>query len=185
MPVSKALRRLFEVRGLEEEQRRAALASALGELNGLARALSAARAREHDGRSRIAASAQSAECADRVAGLVEMETSRRTIQMLAPRIAAAEHRAAQLRAEYLTSRMERRQVEAVIRETEVLDAAEEGRREQQNADERFGMRRRWDRAREAIRGAAGQSSRQVYEEREMNEGQESAAFPEEELRFKL
>jgi hypothetical protein len=185
MPVSNALRRLLRVRDLEEEQHKAALESALGELHRLESALSTAHGREHAGRLGVAASAHSADRADRVAGLVETEAGRRGVSVLTPWVAAAANRAAQLRAEYLASRVERRQVETVIREAEALDAVDRGRREQQAADEWFGTRRHGMLAQNADRTTAATEPRQIPEKHEMKDSQESSSLPEAELRSNL
>ena len=60
--------------------------------------------------------------------------------MLAPRVAAAEMENIQLRALLLEKRVERRQAETLIEETEARDAVEENRRSQQAIDDWFGTR---------------------------------------------
>ncbi|HWE86714.1 MAG TPA: hypothetical protein VG267_17350 [Terracidiphilus sp.] len=137
MPVSAALRRLLHVRGLEEEQQRLALETALAGLHALGLALERARARERRGRRRIASAAEQA---DRIAALVETQSAGRHAAALVPRISAVEREAARLREQYLLKRVERRQAETLIREREAADALEGSRRAQQDLDNWFGSR---------------------------------------------
>jgi hypothetical protein len=141
VPVSRALRRLLRLRELEEEQNKAALESALGESRALESALRAAHARERAGRVLIGSGAHRADPIERVGGLVEAEAGRHAVGVLAPRVATAARRAAALREEYLAVRVERRQVDTVIHEAEEREAVQQSRKEQQNLDELFGVRR--------------------------------------------
>jgi hypothetical protein len=75
---------------------------------------------------------------DRLAGLEETRAAGRHASALAPRIAAAELDVVALRREFLARRVERRQAETLIQETEAQDAAEAGRRGQQALDDWFG-----------------------------------------------
>jgi hypothetical protein len=139
--VSPALRRLLRIRDLEEEQSRLALASALGELHRLEDALAATAQLERRGRSLVGISAGTGELPDRLAGLEEMRTAARRVAALAPRIVDAELDAAELRQEFLSKRVERRQAETLIKETEARDALEAGRRGQQALDDWYRNRR--------------------------------------------
>jgi flagellar biosynthesis chaperone FliJ len=141
MAISEAMRRLLNVRTLEEDQRKIALESALAEVQRLENALGAIRARERSGIERIGLSARSGDTADRIAGLVESELARHTAQMLRARLSAAVLRVAGSREEYLSKRVERRQVETVIREAEDAQVAADARREQQGIDEWFSAHR--------------------------------------------
>jgi hypothetical protein len=78
---------------------------------------------------------------DRLAGLEEIRSAGRHGVALAPRIADAELDVATLREEFLSKRVERRQAETLIEETEARDAIEAGRRSQQDLDDWFGNRR--------------------------------------------
>jgi phage protein D len=140
MAVSRALRRLLRIRDLEEEQHRLALESALGELHSLENALVATTARARRGRELVHASANAVECTDRQAGLVETSTARRHALVLRPRVASAEESAAGLREEFLEKRVERRQAETLIQETEARDAIEAGRHGQQGLDDWYRSR---------------------------------------------
>ncbi len=140
MAVSRAMRRLLRIRDLEEEQSRLALESALAEVRSLEAALGAAQERDRRGRRLVAASAQSGELPDRVAGLEETITAQRHSSALTPRIAEAEIEAGTLRQEFLSKRVERRQAETLIREAEAAEALDEGRRGQQAIDDWYRTR---------------------------------------------
>jgi hypothetical protein len=135
MAVSRALRRLLRIRDLEEEQCRLALESALGELNRLEHALEATAERGRRGRRLVEASAHSGELTDRLAGLEETRAAGRRAAALGSRLADVELDAIALREEFLLKRVERRQAETLIRETEARDAVEAGRRSQQALDD--------------------------------------------------
>jgi aspartokinase len=139
--VSRALRRLLRVRGLEEEQSRLALEASLAELRRMEHALEAAAERDRRGRALVGASARTAEVADRLAGLAESKSAARRAAALAPRIAAGETEVADLRDEFLTRRVERRQADTLIEEAEALEALEAARRGQQALDDWHAARR--------------------------------------------
>jgi len=141
MSVSPAMRRLLRVRELEEERRRTALEGAMGELHRLEQALAGAHRRGRTGRRLITVSAKAGEAADRVAGLAESAAGERHGAYLRPQIAEAEERVAELREEFLASRVERRQAETLIAEAEARALVMAGRREQQALDDRFGVQR--------------------------------------------
>lgn len=138
MAVSRALRRLLRIRDIEEEQGRLALESALGELRHLENALAATVERARDGRRLAAASAYSGELTDRLAGLEETRAADRRAAVLSPRIADTELDVFALRQEFLRKRVERRQAETLIRETEARYTVEASRRGQQTLDDWFG-----------------------------------------------
>ncbi|HUA99500.1 MAG TPA: hypothetical protein VMA34_14310 [Terracidiphilus sp.] len=135
MAVSRPLRRLLRVLDLEEEQRKLALESALASLRQLEHALVAAVQRERGGRGLVTASAATGKLADRLAGLEEARAALRRAAALTPRIADAEEDAADRREEYLAKRVERRQAETLVEESEKRDAAEAARRSQQGLDD--------------------------------------------------
>lgn len=140
MAVSRALRRLLRIREMEEEQSRLALAAALGELNRLEDAFAATAGRDRQGRRLVRSSARSGELPDRLAGLEEQRAATRQAAALAPRIAAMEGNVSALREEFLRKRVERRQVETLLRESEAEAAIETGRRGQQELDDGYGNR---------------------------------------------
>ncbi len=135
MSASKALQRLSRIRALEEEQRRASLESALGELDALKRARDSARQSERQGRARVGSSAVAGEIVDRQAALVEMETARRRARLLEPRIAAAEMEALRRRQELLAKRVERRQAGTLVEAAEAQEEIESSRRSQKAVDD--------------------------------------------------
>ncbi|MGA2339837.1 MAG: hypothetical protein ABSF75_08055 [Terracidiphilus sp.] len=137
MAVSRAMRRLMQVRVLEEELREAALESAVGDLRRMELALVAAKERERSGRQQVTASAKTGELVDRIAGLEETRAALRHGAALKPRIAEAELEVARRRQEFLAKRIERRQVETLIQKTEAEDAVDAGRRAQQELDDWF------------------------------------------------
>jgi hypothetical protein len=174
MAISDSLRRLLHIRTLEEDQRRIVLDSALAELHSLEHTLGATRARERSGREHVVLSSRSGDTADRIAGLVECESARRNARMLEARIAKAALRAGEAREEFLSKRVERRQVETVIGEAEDVQDAEAARHAQQGVDEWFSARRH-----------ARSADRRNESKLEIKDCKESGSIPEEELRSKL
>jgi flagellar export protein FliJ len=141
MPVSRALRRLLRIREIEEEQCRMRLEAAAADLHRLQAALEATTERDRRGRQMVAASAHSGDLPDRLAGMEETRTAARFAEFLHPRIAEQEQQVAQLRQEFLEKRVEHRQAETLIQETEAKDAIEAGRRGQQMLDDWFNARK--------------------------------------------
>jgi len=137
MTASRAMRRLMQVRALEEELRQAALESAVGDLRRMELALVASEERERNGRQQVTASVRTGELVDRIAGLEETRAALRHGAALKPRIAEAELEVARRRQEFLAKRIERRQVETLIQKTEAEDAVDAGRRAQRELDDWF------------------------------------------------
>ena len=135
MAVSRALRRLLRLLDMEEEECRLAVESALGELNRLKHALTATSERDRGGRLLVTASAHTGELPDRLAGLEETRAASRHAVVLTPRIADMEMNVAALREEFLSKRIECRQAETLVQETEARDAVEAGRRGQRSLDD--------------------------------------------------
>ena len=135
MAISASLRRLLRIRELEEEQSRSALETALGELNQVETALTATEKRERSGRQLVGSSAQSSNLTDRIAGLEEMRAAGVLANALSVRLAAAERHAASLRESFLSKRVQRRQAESLVEESEAHAAVEEARRGQQDMDD--------------------------------------------------
>ncbi|HEX8812060.1 MAG TPA: hypothetical protein VF742_08720 [Terracidiphilus sp.] len=146
MPVSNALKRLLRIRDLEQEQHRRALESALAELHQLEDALARATTRERDGRSSFAASVLDREPDERTVDLqssrIESAIGQKHLQVLTPRVSRAEVQTTMRRQEFLLKRMERRQAETLIQETETADAVEAVRQSQRKLDEWFLARTR-------------------------------------------
>ena len=137
MAVSRALRRLLRVRELEEEQSRLALEAASSELHKLQSALQHAIGRGRRGRELIGSSAGSGNLADRLAGVEEIRTSERFVEVLHPLIAKQEEVVAKRRQEFMDKRIERRQAETLIDQIKEREAVEQGRRDQQALDSWF------------------------------------------------
>jgi hypothetical protein len=137
MAVSPAMRRLLRLLEIQEDQYRAALASALADLKRLEGAMAVTAERDCGGRRLVAASASTGDLEDRLAGLEETRTARRHAVALAPRIGEAKLRAGARQREFLSKRIERRQAETLVRKTESQDEIEAGRRRQQELDDWF------------------------------------------------
>jgi flagellar biosynthesis chaperone FliJ len=140
MAVSRALRRLLRIRELQEEQSRLALESALGELHRLEHALTANLERERRGRSLILTSAQTNYLTDRLAGLEETRSASLHAAALGPRIDGMGEEVTGCREDFLYKRVERRQAETLIRETEAREAIVDARRSQQSLDDWYSSR---------------------------------------------
>lgn len=140
MAVSRALRRLLRIRGLQEEQSRLALESALGELHRLEHALVATFERGRRGRSLVQSSIQTGQLMDRLAGFEETRSADLHAVALGPRIDAMGVEVTERREAYLLKRVERRQAETLIQETEAQDAIVDGRRDQQKLDDWYSSR---------------------------------------------
>jgi hypothetical protein len=135
MAASRALRRLLRVLTIEEEQSRLALESGVGDLRLLERAYSATANQARGGRRLVISSVHSGELPDRLAGIEETQSAQRRAAALEPRIAAAEFNVETLRQAFLAKRVECRQAETLIQETEARDAIVAGRRAQQGLDD--------------------------------------------------
>ena len=97
--------------------------------------------RERGGRRLVAASATTGDVTDRIAGIEETRTAKRIAAAIAPRIAEMEAAVSTRRREFLGKRIERRQTETLIEETQALDKVEAGRRAQRDLDDWFLSRR--------------------------------------------
>ncbi|HEX4286630.1 MAG TPA: hypothetical protein VHZ28_16170 [Terracidiphilus sp.] len=137
MPVPAGMRRLLRIRELQEEQSRSMLESALQELEQLRATLAAVLRRATQARSLIHQSAYTGEPLDRVAGLEEQGMAARCSDHVAHRIDAAEQHTLELRAHYLSTRVERRQAETLIANAREIDARDGAKEDQNAADERF------------------------------------------------
>ena len=141
MSVSNSLRRLLGIRELQEEQSKLALESAIGELHRLELALQTSFERGRRGRNLIHASAQSGQLTDRLAGLEETRAVKLHVAALEPRVDAKAEEIEELRNAYLSKRVERRQAEAQIQESEAREAVEADRRGQQSIDDWHNLRK--------------------------------------------
>lgn len=137
MAVSRALRRLLRVRNLEEDLSRTALEAGLSELHQLEHTRTISEGRERSGRRLIFSSSQSGDVGDRLAGIIEVQAAARQADLLASKIVEAERGVAELRQQFMEKRIERRQAETMVRESEERAAHEADRRGQQASDEWF------------------------------------------------
>lgn len=141
MAVSAAVRRLLRIRHLEEEQRRLALESAVGELSLLEQALDSAHRRDAQGRRLIASSAEAGEAANLSVGIEESRSAARHAGYLGVKIEDVREEVDELRALFLDTRIERRQAEMLIDQAARRQALEADRRAQQAIDDLFGIER--------------------------------------------
>jgi hypothetical protein len=154
MAVSRSLRRLLHIRDIEEEQSRQALEFALGEVNRLEGARTLMVEREHRGRRLIESSARTDQLADRIAGIEETRSASLHAAAIGPRIEAGKEQVLARRQEFLIKRVERRQAETLIQETEAREAVEAGRHGQQSLDDWYNARRFGKRANTGLPGPA-------------------------------
>jgi hypothetical protein len=154
MAVSRSLRRLLQIRDLEEEQSRLALESALGELSRLESALTATIERDRRGRRLVEASARTGQLPDWLAGLEETRSASRQAGTLEPRIDATKEDVTARREEFLFKRVERRQAETLIQETEAQEAVEAARHGQQTLDDWYSSRLYGERAKAELPSTA-------------------------------
>ncbi len=141
MAIRGALDRLFRVRELEEEQCGAAVEEAVVQMRRLENAVVAAQERIRRGRLLVAASAQSGDLLDRVAGVEETRSAGRAQENLSNRVKDAEAALANLRQLFMAKRVERRQVETLLKQQEAALAFGADRRDQRVLDDWHRMRR--------------------------------------------
>jgi hypothetical protein len=134
MAASRAMRRLLAVLETQEEQSRASLEAAATELRLLEEALKGSGQRDRRGRLLVTASAESGEFLDRLAGMEEILAAHRHAACLIPKIMEAKRTVTSRRNEFLGKRIERRQAETIIEETEAGDKIEAERRSQKEVD---------------------------------------------------
>lgn len=146
MAVSKTLERLRRIRGLEEEQHRLALESASGQLRRLEAAKAVAGETERAGRALVGASAHTGMLADRQGGLVQAKAAGRRATLLEHHVARAEAAVQQLRQTFLEKRVERRQAETLVSDSEARSAIESNRRSQHALDDWHGSRKQRERS---------------------------------------
>jgi hypothetical protein len=142
MAASKILRRLRDIRQAEEEQSHAAMESAIAKLERLVTALEETRTRVRRARLLIAASAQTGEFVDRIAGLEEIRLADLLAKTLAAKIHSAESGAQRNKQEFLDKRIERRQVETVYEAMQARDVEEVNRKGQIALDDWYSQHRR-------------------------------------------
>jgi hypothetical protein len=135
MAVSKALQRLLRILNLEEEMHRRELDAAQRDQALLTRALTAAGEQERRGRQLTTLGAERNELPDRLAGLEEVHAGGRRAIALQLRLAQASQQVSELRAAFLSKRVERRQAETLVDHAEEREVIEANRRAQQSLDD--------------------------------------------------
>jgi flagellar biosynthesis chaperone FliJ len=151
MALLRGLRRLLQLRHLEEDQSRLALESALAKLHQLERAVEATAKRGINSRELVRRGVRTGELPDRIAGLEEGRAALRQAACLEGPLSQSRKAAEILRESYQSARVERRQVETLLQEADAAASLDADRRSQQALDDWFGRRR------QAVGTAAGRS----------------------------
>jgi len=144
MTESRSLKQLLRIRALEEEQSRALLEAALGELHRMEASLVLNQQREVRGRRLVAQSHRRAgdeiQGIDRRAGIEESVAARRSIAAITPRVEVQKQVVEEMRRIFLARRVDRRQAETLIVEAAARAEVESSRRAQRTMDDWFGAR---------------------------------------------
>jgi hypothetical protein len=139
--ISRTLRRLHELRAIQEQEKKSALALALQHLHQLEQSLRRAQERAADGRTLLNSSLQSGQVEDRIAGSEEIASAERMARILRARMIAARNQIAGIRNMFLAARLQRRQVETLL-ESAIARDSEEGKRRTQIALDEWHLSRR-------------------------------------------
>ena len=137
MPVSKSLERLLRVFEIQEETRRRDLAEAQTMLARMGDALTSAGEKAYRGRELLATGLQSNDLNDRVAGHLEIESGELLKAFLQKNVGEMSIIVEQARTGYLDKRVERQQVEELVKAAETLAEIEGDRKIQQSLDDWF------------------------------------------------
>jgi len=129
------LKRLCELRRLEERNEACLLGSAAASLQRLDDALKHERVRKEQGRILIGRSVGSGETEDRIAGLEEIAGATRKTGILMGRMQRAQENVRRVRERYLGKRTELRQAEALLRAAVENESNAALRRSQAELDE--------------------------------------------------
>ena len=135
MQVSPALKRLHSVRKLEEHQRQLELTAAKAELDRLRSMLERAHRRLRMARSLVSASITGGALEDRLTAIEETTVLEKLAKLLVEKINAADQRLAQARAQFLSKRIERRQVETLLHAAQTEVDNDQRRKSQLALDE--------------------------------------------------
>lgn len=134
------LERILRIRELQEEQKRRQLNGALAKLEALHKTREVAVEMNIRGQTLVRASVSSGEITDRQAGIIEAELACRRTRVLAAHILSAQEHTIELRQEFMTTRLERQQVETLVDLQEVREDIESSRSSQKRIDDWFGAR---------------------------------------------
>jgi flagellar biosynthesis chaperone FliJ len=129
------LRRLCEIRRVEEQMQASLLDSANAELLQIDTALEEAHIRKRTGQVLARTGIQTGRAGDRVMGFEEIACATRVSQFLLTRKALAEERVEKIREEYLRKRAEKCQLESLLRKEAEREMAAIQRRSQSALDE--------------------------------------------------
>jgi hypothetical protein len=140
--IPRGLRRLYELRQIEELQKASSFEVAIAELNQLKNALDVALSREGNGRMLVSRSVMTGETQDRLIGLEEIATAIRMATMLWPRLRGATEKVQRLRNEFLHKRLEKRQAESLLESALEWEKCLAQRKMQLELDEWTRLRRR-------------------------------------------
>jgi hypothetical protein len=132
---AKRLRRLCEIRGIEEQIQASLLELAKAELLRIDEALEEAYIRKRTGQVLARTGIQTGRAGDRVTGFEEIACATRVSHFLMTRKFLAEERVERIREEYLRKRAERCQVESLLRKEAEREQYAVQRRSQSALDE--------------------------------------------------
>jgi hypothetical protein len=141
MGISRGLRRLYELRQIEELQKASLFESAIAELRQLETALEVASTREGSGRALVSRSVMSGETQDRIFAVEEIAIAVRISTVLKARVRAANENIQRIRDEFLHKRLEKRQAETLLESALEREASLEQRKMQLALDEWTRLRR--------------------------------------------
>lgn len=135
MQVSPALKRLHSVRKLEEHQRQLEFTAAKADLDRLRSMLDRAHRRLRMARSLVSASIAGGALEDRLTAIEETVALDKLAKLLVEKINEADQRLAQVRAQFLSKRIERRQVETLLLAAQTEFDNDQRRKSQLSLDE--------------------------------------------------
>jgi hypothetical protein len=140
--VSRGLRRLYELRQIEELQKASLFELAVAELDQLKNALEVAHIREGNGRALVERSVMTGETQDRLFGVEEIAAAVRISAVLESRLRSAAEKVQRIRNEFLNKRLEKRQAGTLLESALEREAGLAQRKMQLALDEWTRLRRR-------------------------------------------
>jgi hypothetical protein len=139
--ISRGLRRLYELRQIEELQKASLFESAIAELRQLETALEVASTREGNGRALVSRSVMTGETQDRSFAVEEIAIAVRISTVLKARVRGAAENIQRIRDEFLHKRLEKRQAETLLESALEREASLAQRKMQLALDEWTRLRR--------------------------------------------
>jgi hypothetical protein len=140
--VSRGLRRLYELRQIEELQKASLFELAVAELDQLKNALEVAHIRKGNGRALVERSVMTGETQDRLFGVEEIAAAVRISAVLESRLRSAAEKVQRIRNEFLNKRLEKRQAGTLLESALEREAGLAQRKMQLALDEWTRLRRR-------------------------------------------